>query len=213
MTRILAGRRMTASLAPLLGVALLLTACAPEPGPTPSASSAAPAGSPSASAGPTPSATPTPTAFTVPGDCEAAYPAALRDTLSSELGPLNDPEITLYSTQIGGALEVLESGGATLRCTWGAAGGPGLATNVTAVDADERTRLEDVLTAAGAACEAADAGTICEMSTKTVDWDGNPVSRGESHFLGDGGWIATSWVGTLPEGYTTDMAAALWSNG
>lgn len=210
MTRTLARRRTTASLASLLGAALLLTACVPEPGPTPSATSDVPT-TPSATAEPTP--TPTPAAFVVPGDCDAAYPAALRDTLSREVGPLNDPEITLYSTQIGGALEILESGSSTLRCTWGAAGGPGLATNVTAVSADERTRLEELLTAAGAGCEAAGAGTLCEMSTKTVDWDGNPVDRGESHFLGEGGWISTSWVGSLPDGYTTDMAATLWSNG
>ena len=213
MTHTLARRRITASLVPVLGAMLLLTACVPEPGPTASPTSDAPSATASATPTPTPTPTATPAAFAVPADCAEVYTAAQRDALSGELGPLNDPAITLYSTQIGEALEILESGAATLRCTWGAPGGDGLSTNVTVVDGDVRARLQEVLAGAGAACADAGAGTLCEMSTKTVDWDGNPVSRGESHFLGDGGWIATSWVGALPDGYTTQIAATLWPNG
>ena len=36
------------------------------------------------------------------------------------------------------------------------------------------------------------------------------VSMGETHFLGDGGWVATRWINVDPPGYTEDIVATIW---
>ena len=130
--------------------------------------------------------------------------------LERALPPLNDPAVTLYATQVPEALDVLQSGIPSVRCTWGSAGGEGLATAVSVVDGDQSARVQDVLAAVGFECGDALGGIVCRTQTQTVTMDDEVVSLGESHLLRDGVWVATSWVGALPDGYTEDIAGTLW---
>ena len=199
----------------VLGVlaGLGVTGCAPEP----TARSTAPASS-VATSGPTLSAPPagatasaTPAAsFTLPAGCDAMYSAGMLATLQQQLPPLNDPGVQLLSSQNSRALELLDSGAPTLRCSWGAPGQAGLATNVTVLDAAGAESLHDALVQEGFGCEAAFGGTQCRIEKQTVDLDDNLVTTGEVHYLRDGGWVSTAYVDTIPDGYTEDIARTLW---
>ncbi len=209
MSSIVTGRR-AGVLAALALVALAAAGCAPEPGgagPTPDASiTGTPGPTLTASAAPAP----TTDRFTLPGDCRQLYSAGMLAVLEQTLPPLNDPAVTLYATQVPAALDVLGSGVPTVRCTWGSAGGKGLATAVSVVDGEQVARVHDALAAAGFECTEALGGIVCRTQTETVTMDDVVVSLGESHVLRDGGWVATSWVGALPDGYTEDVVATLW---
>ena len=100
-------------------LALALAGCAAEPG---HAASTA-AGTPSESQGPsvepsTPAASPKPTktAVALPADCQDVYSPAMLQELNGKNPPLNDPGVTMTSTEVVEGLEVLDSGAATLRC-------------------------------------------------------------------------------------------------
>jgi len=198
----------------VMSVAFALAACVPEPDPTGSSpSSPAPSVSASDSVEPTASAPadrPQAVEISLPASCDALYSSQMRATLEERLPPLNDPAVTLYSTQLVPALEILESGVPTLRCSWGAPGGAGLSTNVTVLTAEDLPRVQDMLAVNGFGCEDAVGGILCSAQTETLDLDSKLVTRGESHFLRGNGWVATSWVGELPAGYTEDVAATLW---
>ena len=118
-------QRAAAAAAAAAVLCLGLVGCQPEPVPT---SAPTPSSSASASAAPSPSPTgsPSPTETAEAGE-EIALPAACEQIYSPEMlaalqqrVPLNDPGITMTSTQNVGALEILTSGIPTLRCTWGA---------------------------------------------------------------------------------------------
>ncbi|MBA8816491.1 hypothetical protein FHX48_001564 [Microbacterium halimionae] len=200
--------RATAVLAVVAAVPFAVTACAPEPSASASASST------EGSAAPT--MTPSPTAstatddITLPESCDSLYSDAMLATLQADLPPLNDSDVDLYSTQIVPALEILDSGIPTLRCTWGGPGTLGLATNASVVSAEQTATVIDALTTAGLTCADVMNGTLCAAQSEVVDLDGNTVARGESHYLRANAWIATSWVGALPNGYSEDIAAKLW---
>lgn len=130
-------------------------------------------------------------------------------TLNATLAPLNDPAIDLPATQVVPALEILQSGIPTLRCTWGAAGKPGLATNVSVVTGDQASSIQDAVAANGFGCSDVAGGTLCTRQAQTVDFNDNVVTQGESQFLRGSIWVTTSWVGGLPDGYTEDIAATL----
>ncbi|SIT77975.1 hypothetical protein [Microbacterium sp. RU33B] len=202
----------------ILGVAaalsiatLALAGCQPEP--TPSASSSP---TPTASAAPSPSATgsPTPTLgpddITLPADCDSIYSPAMRAALEAADPPLNDPGLTLGSSQIVEALELLDSGIPTLRCTWGVPSEQGLATNVSLIAQEQAQELIVALQAVGFLCDPVASGTLCALERTTIDLDDNQVSLGESHFFRGNGWVSTSWVGFIVDGYTEDVAATLW---
>ncbi|MBB2976020.1 hypothetical protein FHX49_001590 [Microbacterium endophyticum] len=202
--------RIAAAVVIVAAVPAVATACAPEPSASASASA-----SPSGDAA-TPTSSPTPSNsnptddVALPESCEALYSAPMLATLQSDLPPLNDSEVDLYSTQIVPALEILDSGVPTLRCTWGGPGTLGLATNVSIVSAEQNATVVDALTSAGLTCSETAGGTLCSAQSEVVDLDGNTVARGESHFLRANGWVSTSWVGALPDGYTEDIATTLW---
>lgn len=207
--------------AALAAAALVLTvaACVPEPGPSGSAaptttpsgtSSAAPSAS---SAAPSPSTTPTATAaagdISLPSSCEQIYSAGMLASLNETTPPLNDPGVTLLSTQISEALEVLDAA-PTIRCSWGTPSESGLATNVTIVDAAQAAAVQTGLANAGIGCESTLDGTLCAASTQSLTLDNVLVTRGETHFLRGNGWVSTSWISIDPEGYTPDIVSTLW---
>lgn len=184
--------------------------CAPEPAGPASPGSTASSGtaSPRATA-PSPTASPTGAGIAVPASCEQLYSAGMLSTLRSAQ-TLNDPGITMYATQIVPALEILESGIPTLRCTWGTPGGAGLATQVSIVDATQAGAVQRALSGSGLSCQSLGEGTICRGETRTVDFNDKVVTRGETHYLRGNGWVATSWIDYQPDGYTEDIAATLW---
>jgi hypothetical protein len=186
-------------------LAVLLSGCVPEPASSPAPSgSTAPA---SASAAPSEAPTETPAAG-LPADCADVYTADLRATLEGEGLPLNDPGITMYSTQNATLLELLDTV-PTLRCTWGAPGEVGLATNVSLIDAGQSATVSDALAAAGFGCEDADGATICRIEQRGVTLEDAEYVRGETHALRGDLWIATGWLNLDPEGYTEDILATL----
>lgn len=198
-----------------------LTGCQPEPRPgntaTPSASTS-PSASVSASPSPTPTApaaTPTPIeterpdASVVPDACEQAYSPSKLAQLREVIPPLNDPGITMVSTQNAELLEMLDDA-TTLRCTWGAPSEYGLSTNITELDASGEAAVLDVLGASGYGCQPLGAGTVCVIEQRGITQDDVEYANGESHYVGDGGWVATNWLNADISGYTEDIVATLW---
>ncbi len=197
-----------------VAVALLAAGCAPEPAAAPagSASTATTAAS-RPSAAPTAEPTPGATAsddIAVPSACAALYSAEMTATLNAQLPPLNDPGVTLFSSQNSAALELLDSGIPTLRCTWGAPSTAGLATNVSIVGADAARSLQNALAAEGFGCEAVSGGTECSIQKQTIDLDDKLVTTGEVHYFRGNGWICTAYVDVIPDGYTQDIVDVLW---
>lgn len=193
--------------------ALVATGCRPEPLTTPS-------GTPSASPTvkvptPGPSATPIETnlpdaGFAVPSSCEQIYSAGMLAQLQAANPPLNDPGVTMLSTENADLLEILHSGAPTLRCSWGQPSEYGLATNVTAIDGEQAAAIPPALAAVGFGCESLGAGTVCRIEQRGVTLDDQEYTRGETHFVGDGGLITTAWINFAPTGYTEDVVATLW---
>lgn len=195
----------------LVGAALLavgLTGCVPEPAASPAATSAAASTAPSAAPAPTASAAGDD--ISLPATCESIYPAATLADLTAQNPPLNDPGVTIFATQNAGALETLQSGIATIRCTWGAPGTKGLATNVSIVTPAQSRSVQDALAASGFACADADGGTVCTTEKQVLDLDDKVVTTGESHLFRGNAWVATAYVDFLPDGYTAAIAQALW---
>lgn len=207
-----AGRTLVGAVA-LIAIAAALAGCRPEPEPSASPSrSATPTTTATATATPTVTPTPTPTAaaFIVPATCEEIYSAGMLATLEDENPPLNDPGVTMLSTQDVDLLEIIDSGLPTLRCSWGQPSEFGLATNVTAVDADQTAFVDDQLRTGGFDCTPLGDGTICSMEQKGVTLDDEEYSSGETHYVGGGGWVSTAWINFNPDGYTEDIVDTLW---
>jgi hypothetical protein len=209
-------RAAGAAVAAVLASALL-SACQPEPASTPTGSSSSPSASPtqttSVSPSASPSASPSPTAeagFELPAACEEIYSAKMLASLEATNPPLNDPGVTMDSSQNTDALELLASGIPTIRCSWGRPSEYGLATNVSIVDAAQSAALVTALRNQGFACDAVWHGTRCVTQQTTIDQDDNEVTFGESHFLRGTGWVSTAWVEFAPVGYTQDIATTLW---
>lgn len=216
-----ATRGIVAGLA-VAAVAVALAACVPEPSPSSSSSpeptrttSPTPTPSDTSSPSPTPTASPSPSPtpvgnITLPGACEGIYSPGMIDALQASGPPLNNPEITMYSTQVVEALEVLSSGVPTLRCTWGAPSESGSATNVTIVDAGQAETVRNALVNAGFSCSEAHGGTLCSIDEEFLSQDDVVVHRTESHFLRGNGWISTTMLNFAMDGYTDDIVATLW---
>lgn len=199
----------------LATVASVATGCRAEPAGTPTGT---PSGTPSATMNeptPGPSVTPIETekpqaGFEVPAACEEIYSAAMLADLNAANPPLNDPGVTMLSSENADVLELIHSGAQTLRCSWGQPSEFGLATNVTAVDAEQGAAVLAALQAAGFGCEALGAGTVCRIEQRGVTLDDEEYTRGETHYLGEGGLVTTAWINFAPDGYTEDVVATLW---
>ncbi|MBW9119200.1 hypothetical protein JNB63_03760 [Microbacterium trichothecenolyticum] len=195
----------------LTALATVVTGCRPE-------SPAAPSGSPTGTTQeqtPDPSVSPTETdkpaaGFEAPGACEEIYSAAMLAQLQSANPPLNDPGVTMLSTENADLLEIIHSGAPTLRCSWGQPSEYGLATNVTAIDAGQEEAVLAALPQAGFGCEPLGGGTVCRIEQKGVTLDDEEYTRGETHYVGGGGLVTTAWINFAPEGYTEDIVATLW---
>lgn len=206
--------RRTTARAAAIAVALTLSAfalaaCAPEPTPgiTPSTTPSAPA--PSASPSPIESELPQGDDIELPADCTAIYSNAMLETLNTENPPLNDPGVTLFSTEMAAGLEVLDAA-PTIRCSWGQPSEFGLASNVTIVDAEQIATLEQAMRDTGMSCEDASEGTLCRIQGEHLDGNDVVAEYGETHFLRGNAWVATHWINYGPEGYTEDIVATLW---
>ncbi|HOA86496.1 MAG TPA: hypothetical protein PKH61_03740 [Microbacteriaceae bacterium] len=207
------GRRASAVLGLTVAAACLtlaLAGCAPETatGPEASAPAPAPSGSAQSTAAPSepaPSASPDVLAA-LPVDCQASYSPGMLHALNDANPPLNHPGVTMNSTEVVGALELLHSGVPTLRCSWGAPSSYGLATNVTLVTPAQASAVEAALRERGFACAGAGpAETRCEITESFSE-----AQTGETHVLRGNVWVATHWVNFAPDGYTDDILATLF---
>jgi hypothetical protein len=200
--------RLIAMTGVLLVATGLATACAPDPA-VPGAAMTSAASAPVVSGRPSATPTQTPAAATLPASCQGLYSSSMFAGLQQNDGPLNDPSMQLYSTQISQALEVLSSGLPTLRCTWGGPSGTGFSTNASVVDSGRAASVQDALDEAGFTCQPLSSGILCTVSSTTVDLRDNVVTHGETQYLDGALWITTAWVGALPDGYTQDIVTTL----
>ncbi|MFD4959324.1 hypothetical protein [Microbacterium sp. NPDC058389] len=206
--------RLVVGAAALLLIAAVTTGCRPEggtPTQTPSSSPSITVKDPTPGPSVTPFETDEPQAgFEMPTTCETIYSAAMLASLESANPPLNDPGVTMLSTENADLLEVIHSGAPTLRCSWGKPSEYGLATNVTAIEPQQSATLVSALGAAGFGCEPMGDGTVCRIEQKGVTLDDNEYTRGETHYIADDAVITTAWINFAPEGYTEDIVATLW---
>ena len=188
-----------------------LVGCQPEPAPSPSSSA-----SPSVAASASPSASPAPSETTpvadgieLPTACEQLYSPEMLASLQQK-GPLNDPGVTMTSTQNVEALEILTSDIPTIRCSWGTPSETGLATTVSIVDAEQSAAIAQALGNAGFACEEIDGGTVCRYTQTMVSQDDDLVELTETHVLRANAWVSTATINFESEGYSEDIIATLW---
>jgi hypothetical protein len=199
--------------AALVAASVLFSACRPEPVPSPTAAEPSPSvtvAEPSPSPAPTPTPTATAVGFALPKACQDIYSATMLASLNAANPPLNDPGVTMNSTQNADALELLTSGIPTIRCSWGKPSEFGLATNVSVVDAAQSAAILSALRSAGFTCDQVWSGTRCVTEQKMVDQSDKEVTLGETHFLRGTGWVTTAWVNFAPAGYTQDVVTTLW---
>lgn len=193
------------------GIAFALTACQPEPevttpaGPTPEASGQVDAATEAATPTPTPTS-----AFVLPAACEEIYSADMLAALLAENPPLNDPDVTMYSSENAAILELIDSGAPTIRCTWGGPSEYGLATNVTLADAAQAATVRSELTAAGFSDEELGGGSVHRIEQRGITLDDEPYTLGETHYIGSGAIVSTRWINFAPSGYTEDIVSTLW---
>jgi hypothetical protein len=176
----------------------------------PAAASAAP----TATSGPEPSGPdPAAGATALPSSCESIYSPAYLDMLRLSPGIALNPEWTATPGQatLGStdpALIALLKARERLDCFWVSpvgASGIGLATSISLSGGDDQAALLAQMTAAGFTCTKQHVGTRCE-----IDRTDENASWGETHFIGGGLWIATSYVDFAPDGYTDDIVATLF---
>jgi hypothetical protein len=160
------------------------------------------------------SLTPTnPAGGPTPASCDEIYSAGMMETFSethalnpawtataepaTRIGTL-DPELTGFITAAQ-----------HLTCVWAdpvGGSGSGLVTNVVFVTEEQNIAARERLEAIAQSCYDELEGFRCVMQSDT-DGEG---SAGESHFLRDGIWLATSYVNAGPSGYTHDLIGTIW---
>ena len=180
----------------------------------------------SAGSTPTPSAVATDAAATPPaGETEppvgagAAIPSTCGEIYtrdwSAELGglvlnppwtetPGNGP---FWGSNDNGAVTVLEAT-TELTCAWvGSNGGGdvGIITNIAALTPEQLASTVAYLGRIGQTCYEELEGTRC-----VVEWNSEGGDSGESHFLREGIWSATRWSNVAADGYTHDIATAIF---
>ncbi|GAA1468559.1 hypothetical protein [Microbacterium thalassium] len=192
------------------GLCLAGTGCQPEPAPTPT-----PTSTPSAAATTAVTQTPTPIETEKPQDalpasCEDAYSAGMLATLTQQIPPLNDPGVTMLSTQNVDLIELLDSGIPTIRCSWGGPSEYGMATNISIIDAGQSQAVLTTLQSTGFACQTYADGWLCSIEERGITFDDQEYSNGEFHYVSDGAWVATSWLNFDATGVTEDIVQHLW---
>jgi len=174
---------------------------APEPG----------SPSPSATASATPSASPAAPAFALPETCAEAFSATMHSRMADSQLPLNDPTLTMPSTDVDAGTQMLESV-PHLRCTWGVASEVGITTDIAVVDAEQAASLQEAYAAAGFSCGPVEGDTLQTRCLRHESFDGElPGELGEIQVFRDGAWLSTKWLNVDVTGYADDMVASLWS--
>ncbi|MFE1665975.1 hypothetical protein [Microbacterium sp. P02] len=196
---------------------LALVGCQPEPSPTNAASSTpSTSSSTAAPASPSPSASTSPTStaaaedIALPASCDQLYSGAMRATLDATIPPLGDPGVTMYSTQTVEALEVLDSGVPTIRCTWGVPSETGLSTNVSIIDGDQAAAIQSALQNSGFSCAPGAGGTLCTFEERSITQDDTETVRTETQFFRGNAWVTTVSLNAAVPGYTEDIVTSLW---
>lgn len=193
--------------------AAALAACQPEPIPTGTSTATSTPSAPSGEPSPAPSETESPASaddIALPASCEAIYSPEMLASLNAQNPPLNDPGVTMNSSQNVDALELLSSGIPTIRCSWGQPSEHGLATNVSLIEPAQASALAAAFQTVGFECVPHAGGDLCRLETRMIDLDDNEVRLGETHYLRGNGWISTAWINFAPQGYTEDIVATLW---
>jgi hypothetical protein len=204
-------KRVVIGCVAVAAAALVLTGCGAEPSGTPTGTPSVTIDEPTPGPSVSPIETEKPQAdFEVPAACEEIYSAEMLAELQAANPPLNDPGVTMLSTENADLLEIIHGGAPTLRCSWGQPSEYGLATNVTAVDAEQTAAILDALPVAGFGCEALGEGTVCRIEQRGVTLDDEEYVRGETHYIGGGGLVTTAYINFALEGYTEDIVATLW---
>jgi hypothetical protein len=151
------------------------------------------------------------TVVVIPASCPDIY---TRDW-SAELGglvlnppwtetPGNGP---FWGSNDNGAVTVLEAT-TKLTCAWvGSNGGGdvGLITNLAQLTPEQEASTVVYLGSIGQACYDELLGTRC-----VIEWNSDAGDSGESHFLREGVWSATRWSNVVADGYTHDIATAIF---
>lgn len=157
--------------------------------------------------------TPPPAATTVviPASCAEIY---TRDW-SADLGglvlnpgwtetPGNGP---FWGSNDNGAVTVLEAT-TKLTCAWvgpNGGGDVGIITNLAELTPEQVSSTLAHLESIGQTCYEELEGTRC-----VVEWNSEAGESGESHFIREGLWSATRWSNVVADGYTHDIATALF---
>jgi hypothetical protein len=118
--------------------------------------------------------------------------------------PGNGP---FWGSNDNGAVTVLEAT-TKLTCAWvGSTGGGdvGIITNLADLTPEQVSSILAHLASIGHTCYEELGGTRC-----VVEWNSEAGDSGESHFVREGIWSATRWSNTVADGYTHDIATALF---
>ena len=107
-------------------------------------------------------------------------------------------------------IALIDATGEHLSCVWAFANGGsgrGLTTELAWVTPEQSEDVQARLTAIGMNCYEELGGMRCLIETT----NGEGLD-GESHFLREGIWLATSYSNAGPDGYTHDMIANVWAD-
>ncbi len=220
MSTVFTRRTVPAGVAAAAAVAIVLclslVGCQPEPGPSPVGE---------CERGPSsrahrhplqrqPSPTPSETAgageeIALPAACEELYSAAMLASLQRR-APLNDPGVTMNSTQNVGALEILTPASRRSAARGAPRASPGSPRTCRSSTPAQSAAVSDALRSAGFACEPIEGGTVCRTEQTVITQDDEQVTLSETHFLRGNGWISTATINFEPEGYTEDIVSTLW---
>lgn len=141
----------------------------------------------------------------IPTACDPLYSADFHATLTAA-HPANAAAAATYAPTSDQTLQPFLTAPGALRCAWGDPEKDGLITVVAPVGtAGQKTvgaRLRDI----GAKCYAEFSGTRCVRSQSVAGIG----TRGESHVLRDGVWIATYWTNFSPKDYTAEIVDAVF---
>lgn len=173
------------------------TIAMPSPSPSPTAAAAI--------------STPTSTLVAIPTMCEDIYTHDMTPEFAGlVLNPdrPHDPEHQLRGSSDTIAAAYLTDNLA-LECIWSPPGGASdrvLITDIARIDHPHTDDMIKHLETTGQTCSEQLEGTRCVYETPPS----NDGQNGESHLFRADIWIATKWANAGPDGYTADIAAALF---
>jgi hypothetical protein len=149
-----------------------------------------------------------------PSTCDELYSPAMVDAFDGLV--LNPAWVAEENSGVNRGSEVpelialIDTTGEHLTCVWAnenGGSGLGLTTEVVWVTPEQSAEVQGRLAAAGMNCYEELGGMRCLIEATN---DGE--LSGESHFLRDGIWLATSYFNAGPDGYTHDIIANVWAD-